>query len=171
MPAISSEQAGLIMALEPPFPYILGPTPEPLVPSYVVVWRYLEQANVARQGCPIDLTNDKGKQHPSVLLWLGCLFVVKEGWTSDKLRDEALKSLLRRDGFVSLLETARNIAFHYEPSLIPHILDQAYATTGFLGWADQLHAAFVEALRKYAQTSRIPAGLRRINGQPRNRKR
>jgi len=106
------------MAPEPPFPYTPGPTPEPLVPSYVVVLRYLEQANVARQGCPVDLVNDKERQHPSVLLWLGCLFVVKEGWTSDRLRDDAVKFLLRKNGFVTLLGTARDVAFHYEPSLI-----------------------------------------------------
>lgn len=159
------------MAPEPPFPYIPGPTSEPLVPSYVVVSRYLEQAVVARQGCPVDLINDKGTQHPSVLLWLGCLFVVKESWTSDRLRDETVRNLLRKNSFVTLLETARNVAFHYEPSLIPYILGQAYATIGFLDWADQLHAAFVEALRRYALTSRIPAGLRRMNGRPRDRRR
>jgi len=155
------------MAPEPLFPYTPGQPPEPLVPSYVVVEQYLARANVARQACPVDLTNAKGSGHPSVLLWLGCLFVVQEGWVAERLRDDAVKPLLKRKGFVDLLEVTRNVAFHYEPSLVPQILDQAYATAGFLGWADQLHAAFVEALRKYAQVSRIPAGLRRLNGQPR----
>jgi hypothetical protein len=104
-----------------------------------------------------------------VLLWLGCLFVVQEGWCAEGLRDDAVKPLLRRGrgSFITLLESARDTAFHYERSLTPRTLEQVYTTAGFLGWADQLHAVFMEALRRYAQVSRIPKGLRRLKGQRR----
>ena len=74
-------------------------------------------------------------------LWYACLFVVVEGWRREKIRDQAVTTLLRDTKKLALLEGYRNAVFHYGSSYIDARQEKLFKEPNFVEWVWALHDA------------------------------
>lgn len=92
-------------------------------------------------------------------LWYASLFVLIEGWRSERMRDQAVAKLLRDQRKLRLLEKARNALYHYDREYLNPNLMAVINEPSFHAWANQAQDAMMLALQDemMAATGRLGA--------------
>ena len=112
------------------------------VTQYPALHRYFIQAMVNRRAFLDELEAERGEQPKGwshLLLWYGCLYVVVEGWRTERIDHAPVTSMLGDDAMLGVLRRCRNAVFHYSPTYTDPRVQALMNADGFVPWVHSLY--------------------------------
>jgi hypothetical protein len=130
------------------------------VNDFLISWgRYLYWADLMQRDWDKFMTEkgvDADKIIPEWLgvscYWAASLYVVIEGWETEKLEDPIIDALLGISNYKDVLRRLRNGTFHYQAALISPKVTEFFESTDVTLWLYVLHEEFCRWLRDCVET-------------------